>query len=784
MTNYDFLSLSYFEFEELVKDLLSAELETSFESFADGADGGIDLRCFHNDDRSTIVQCKRYKKVSDLLNVLKDEIEKVKLLKPARYIIATSIDLTPKQKDSIRGLFYPYILSPADIITRKAINALLRKHPGIEKNHFKLWINSTAVLDTIFKSRIINQSKFESEYIKETLKYYVYNQSFSDSQKILEHNRFVLISGIPGIGKTTLARVLAYFYLFKMKYDEFVFLSDSINDGYDLFKEGVKQIFFFDDFLGTSFEERKLNRNEDKRMIDFIYQVRKSKDKILIFTTREYILQDATTTYEALNDSIIDFSKTIIDLNSYTKKIKANILYNHLFFADLPLTYLDQFIENRKYNAIIDHRNYSPRIIKECIQLINFKEYQPKEFVAHFIESLDNPFRLWEKPYNEQISNGSKILLLSLLTTGSTVLYEDLQKAFAHCAQLIGKKYQFHYSEMAFKYCLKEIDNTFTTTTKDDFGNIGIRFLNPSIQDYLIHYLEQNPELLYDITSCAIYFTQLFYLFTFDKDKTKKKHWWETRKILSSLELSELRTNIFIQQYDQLSDCHTTSFRYKESNKSRLERRKQSIYFYLNVANDEFSEYPNNKRLNLFIAQKMESKIKFTDSYYYTSDLNAYTQLLAAYKSELKIEPGAAMEIVLKNAFTLYHLIEPLKTLQTNFFDEFKIFSESNGFKEKANKLVKEELLKVTNDEIYSFREDLDTLQSDFGLDCSGYYKQLDKLIEEWGQNKEEEEAPIFKQKVERYTEQDFIDNMFYSLVNKARRSAKVDYEIADDLPF
>ena len=64
MANYNFLNLSPYEFENLTRDLLQKHLECYIESFTNGRDGGIDLRCakFGN----TIIQCKRYDNFNNL----------------------------------------------------------------------------------------------------------------------------------------------------------------------------------------------------------------------------------------------------------------------------------------------------------------------------------------------------------------------------------------------------------------------------------------------------------------------------------------------------------------------------------------------------------------------------------------------------------------------------------------------------------------------------------------------------------------------------------------------
>src|SRR5688572_2460630 len=101
MPNYTFESLSDADFEELVHDLLEAELSLSLESFTRGKDDGIDLRHCAANEAKLIVQCKHFAKsgLKTLLRHLRtEELSKIKILAPNRYLLCTSIGLTPRNK--------------------------------------------------------------------------------------------------------------------------------------------------------------------------------------------------------------------------------------------------------------------------------------------------------------------------------------------------------------------------------------------------------------------------------------------------------------------------------------------------------------------------------------------------------------------------------------------------------------------------------------------------------------------------------------------------------------
>jgi len=96
MADYDLLSLSPLEFETLIRDLLQTHLKLFLESFGAGRDQGIDLRYAENN--GLVVQCKRYSNFDDLFANLKKEILKLRILKPSRYLIATSVSMSPERK--------------------------------------------------------------------------------------------------------------------------------------------------------------------------------------------------------------------------------------------------------------------------------------------------------------------------------------------------------------------------------------------------------------------------------------------------------------------------------------------------------------------------------------------------------------------------------------------------------------------------------------------------------------------------------------------------------------
>ena len=291
MAEYDFKILQPNEFECLSRDLIQARDGVFIESFTAGKDGGIDFRYALSKDKASVIQVKRYSSFSSLLSELKKETEKVRKLKVSRYYISTSVGLTPHNKTEIQNLIGSDILATADIIGRDDLNNLLGLYPDIEKKYYKLWLSSTNVLESIIHKRIENWAAFEMDKIKNDIHQYVINDSFDDALRILSEHRYVIISGIPGIGKTTLARMLVYELLAKGM-EEFIYIPSDIDDAVEMFKENRKQVFFYDDFLGSTVFETG-EKNFDQKLLSFIAKVRRSDNKLFILTTREYILSDA-----------------------------------------------------------------------------------------------------------------------------------------------------------------------------------------------------------------------------------------------------------------------------------------------------------------------------------------------------------------------------------------------------------------------------------------------------------------------------------------------------------
>jgi hypothetical protein len=517
MPDYTFHTLSPIDFENLVRDLVQAELSIRLESFKSGRDDGIDFRYASEEGGTLIVQAKHFltsgfgSLLSHLINKEKPKIDR---LNPDKYLLATSVPLSPANKLKIKDALAPHIRRTHDIYGQNDLNNLLGQFRHIEKQHFKLWLSSSSLLGEILHSRIINQSRITLENIRDKARIYVVNDSFKVAAEILNKYNYVIIAGIPGIGKTILADMLVL-HLIRQGYD-FVEVSYDINEAYTLPEHNYPRVYLYDDFLGRTSLAEKLQKNEDNRLISFISAIRKSKTAKLILTTREYILHQAQSTYEILNNPVFENPQCIIDLSQYTRPIRAQILYNHLVFSGLPKEHVNRIVHQAFYLKIIDHPNYNPRIIEYMTDPMWIDIKHPSKYPSAFLQNLQKPFLIWDQAFNNHLSECAREVLLVLGSLPWEVFLEDLS---------IGVKC-FRYnrgkgtSDREINRALSELQGNFITLKRDKENEI-VSFHNPSIQDFIEDYFANNSSLYNELIKGEVFFEQLEWICKYFTGKNK-----------------------------------------------------------------------------------------------------------------------------------------------------------------------------------------------------------------------------------------------------------------------
>ncbi|MGD9493790.1 MAG: hypothetical protein AB7V36_10605 [Bacteroidales bacterium] len=520
---YDFSTLNDKDLEVLVCDLLTKELSVNFQSFKIGKDKGIDLRYSTNSsENEIIVQVKHYYKsgYSQLFNVLKNsEKKKIDNLSPKRYILVSSVEMSPTDKEKIKNLLSPHILNTNDIIARDDLNTLLSKHNDLETKHFKLWFSNVNIIQKIVNNGIAGRSAFIIEKIIKNIGLYVANKTYDDGLNKLKTHKVVLITGIPGIGKTTLGNLITYSLL--SKDFRLIYIDGNIKEAEDVFDNdpNVKQLFFFDDFLGSNYLEIINSRNTDKSIVNFIERVKASPNKYLILTTRTTILNQARTTHEKFKRANLDSLKYEIQIENYNEYDKARILYNHLYFNDIPFNLIEDLFKDKKYFKVIKHRNYNPRLIEFFTLYHNISHLKSGEYFDFIYYHLEHPEEIWESAINNQLSEEEKYLLFTLLSLGRNVNRDHLETAFEERIGNEVKKYGFNRRVNIFNISFRNLlDGYVTNSMVSQYSSISqVNYINPSLSDYLITFFNKNNTEKWRLIESFIFVEQYYLAFTINR---------------------------------------------------------------------------------------------------------------------------------------------------------------------------------------------------------------------------------------------------------------------------
>ena len=706
MVEYDFLILQPNEFENLTRDLLQKREGVFIESFTIGRDGGIDLRFTSpKGKRQVIVQAKRYKDYAKLKNVLKDEVAKVRKLNLDRYILSTSVGLTPENKTEIMTMFSPYIKATKDILGRNDLNNLLGEYSEVEKQYYKLWLGSTAVLDDILNKRINNWSEMTLEEARKDVSLYVMNDSFERALTILKENRYVIISGIPGIGKTTLSRMLAYQILAK-DYDEFIKVN-SMDDASQKLQKGKRQVFFYDDFMGSSFLDIKEIGFENK-LLSFIEKVKREPDKLFILSTREYILAAAKRQYEKLALSKIDIAKCTIDLSSYTEEIRASILYNHLADAELPIDYIRALLVGKRYLKLIKHDNFNPRIIEDFLKQKLYAKEKPDGFVKRFLDFFDRPYSVWEYAFSK-MTKLEQYAMYVRATMGSRPVYLDdwYEACYYYMNSQFGSA-QANELEEDWQNMLKDLLGTFISTERVG-GKELVKYHNPSVYDFLIDNIRKNEKLQGKLISHAMFVNQLTGTFT-------------DRGV-------ESRDYGRIQISDDQADYVAATFRrqLEKPMTAKLDNRDSMWYKarvnMLSYINDMMAYFPVLFRQRPELLNDVVTQELFSDTDYGLDDRMALLDHVEAEAYGLNLED--VLDAVLPELESGYDYVNTVSLMEKTA--KGKQLMEDDDFVRKMEETLEYELESADSEEECEYvRDDVQELAKHYQINPEGWREAID----------------------------------------------------------
>lgn len=645
----NFSNLSDVEFEELCKDIMSKKLGISMRTYARGRDGGVDIRGYKN-SKTIVVQVKHYVKSSfaSLLRSLKKEVEKVDSLKPDDYYICCSGELTDANINEIYNLFSNYMKTTDNILTIKEIDDFLAlpENQEIVKNHYKLWLTSTSVLEYLFTKDICIDGEYLLNTIKEDSLFFVQSSAYNQALECLNNNSVLFLTGNPGVGKTVTSKMLILYFAsndYKIRYTtdgtNLSALKRALTDSKDM-----KEIILLDDCFGQLYFE--LKSTQSRELLSIIEHVNSNKNKRLILNSRVTIFKEAQNRNCELVESIEKERMKVFVLNMDEISLleKARILYNHLYFKNNSGEYLETIKDDKNYKILLQHENYNPRVIDYATKEKNFISSHFDNYFLFIKNCLDYPEAIWKEEYENRLKREERILLVTLYSlTNTYVDYYLLKKCYEKRLE------RTNGIDTSIDHFSKSLGILFESMIiiVDYKGEKKVGVANPSVNDFILNYLEVNLPEKNMIISNAITVVQNKRMLKEEEFQAKMKSLFESKQIL---------------EYEF------------ESN----EQREGYITYFVaknNIKHDEYKKILHSYLYNI---------LDITNDKYYSSAVNIYDKSSISILDMVRILTGS-------NIFDFYGL-------KLYFEDASSIFTLLNEHQWDLEELVE---LIIIIEEVY-----------------------------------------------------------------------------------
>lgn len=503
--SYDFSRLDSEEFEDLAADVVAGLKGVIVERYKKGKDQGIDGKFTFQNGKVGIIQAKHWQKSTfkSLLSYVEStESEKLKKLTCDSYVFVTSQNLSHHNKLSIIGSFNDNrISSTENVIGFDEIVSFIKNNPEVERKHYKLWLSSVGILDVILHNDVLGESDFTLSEIHEQSKLYYPTNSHYEAIEMIELNSVVVITGLPGIGKTTLAKNVCLYYVGKGY--QLVDTGTKIKNASRLFSssDGDKQIFYYDDFLGKNIID-VTSEKEDTDIMTFIQRVKRHPYAKIVLTSRSNILNGRKHEVEIYDEKKLYKNEYEIKFTKLSSYEKARILYSHMYHSSISVEYLNEILKKKFYREIVTHNNFSPRIIEYLLDVERLQDdsVEVEGYKAYIKNSLNNPSKIWDKCFEKQSYILKKLIMLVALHWRASIDEDKLQNAY-ETIKLVDDKTRTSSGPDCFIDSVRVISGSMISRSVNR-GHATYTTYNPSIVDYLLNKYKDEPSVMASLYSC------------------------------------------------------------------------------------------------------------------------------------------------------------------------------------------------------------------------------------------------------------------------------------------
>ncbi|WP_369044032.1 restriction endonuclease [Streptomyces sp. Midd1] len=499
--DYDFASLSPYDFEVFVRDLLSAHDRLMYSTYRVGADGGIDLKAA-TEQGWVVVQCKHTPSAdkSSVLRAARIEAGKAAGMgfTPVRYVFVTSAELTPgAEREAHQAL--AGVAGTVEVYGRGWLNAVLALHPEVERRHFKLWISSTQAVRAMMQDGVFLRGESRIQRIERNYLRFVHHETCEIAESVLEEHGCVLLSGAPGAGKTTIAEYLLLLWWhrgFRVVVDP-----RTVDQWWAWLGDDTPTVFFFDDAWGQTHHQDHGSRHHDTDLSEFIEsvlerQASSSASKVLIMTSRVQVLRDTVRLSDASRRAVEQLAHCHVPVERLPYDVRSRVLFNHVHLSVTdPQTRRDLSI-GAWWQGVAGHRNYSPRLVEIVVRRSAARSAQ--ELIEDLEEALENPHEIWGASFRALPPVDQQLLLTLSLMDWQGVPWQDVIRRLRGIASSAS-----HVDAAVERLNGSWITKVLRASSPD------LALADPSQRDFLIRYLSMSPGAMTAIIRNAVSFDDL-----------------------------------------------------------------------------------------------------------------------------------------------------------------------------------------------------------------------------------------------------------------------------------